>query len=146
MKKVEIYTDGACSKNPGPGGWAFIIKYAGKKLEKSGASHNTTNNKMELLAVIKALNQLKEPCYVELYTDSRYIVDSITKKWVFRWQQNNWMKNKKEKALNINLWEQLLDLIKIHNVNFNWIKGHKNQPENERCDELAVMEYKKLKL
>lgn len=144
MKKITIYTDGACSKNPGPGGWAFIIKYGEHILEKSGAERETTNNRMELTGVINALKSLKTNCEAEIYTDSKYVVDSIEKGWVFRWQQNNWMKNKKEKALNKDLWEELLKLLKIHKTKFNWIKGHANIKENERCDKLAVSEYKKL--
>lgn len=144
MKKVIIYTDGACSKNPGPGGWAFIIKYGEHILEKSGAEKETTNNRMELTGVINALKSLKTSCDAEIYTDSKYVVDSIEKGWVFRWQQNNWMKNKKEKALNKDLWEELLNLLKTHKTKFNWVKGHANIKENERCDKLAVSEYKKL--
>lgn len=144
MKKVVIYTDGACSKNPGPGGWAFIIKYGEHTLEKSGAEKETTNNRMELTGVINALKSLKTSCDAEIYTDSKYVVDSIEKGWVFRWQQNNWMKNKKERALNKDLWEELLNLLKIHKTKFNWVKGHANIEENEKCDKLAVNEYKKL--
>ena len=144
MKKITIYTDGACSKNPGPGGWAFIIKYGDNTLEKSGSEKETTNNRMELTGVINALKSLKTSCEAEIYTDSKYIVDSIEKGWVFRWQQNNWMKNKREKALNKDLWEELLTLLKTHKTKFNWIKGHSNIKENERCDKLAVYEYKKL--
>lgn len=146
MKKVKIYTDGACSQNPGPGGWAFIIKFNEHVLEKSGAKEKTTNNRMELLGVINALKALKIPCEAEIYTDSKYVVDSIEKGWVFRWQQNNWMKNKKEKALNKDLWEELLHLLKKHKTKFIWIKGHANNEENERCDKLAVSEYKKLNI
>lgn len=146
MKKVKIYTDGACSQNPGPGGWAFIIKFNEHVLEKSGAKEKTTNNRMELLGVINALKALKIPCEAEIYTDSKYVVDSIEKGWVFRWQQNNWMKNKKEKALNKDLWEELLHLLKKHKTKFIWIKGHADNEENERCDKLAVSEYKKLNI
>ena len=146
MKKVKIYTDGACSKNPGPGGWAFIIKFKEHVFERSGAEKQTTNNRMELLGVINALKTLKIPCEAEIYTDSKYVVDSIEKGWVFKWQQNNWMKNKKEKALNKDLWEELLSLLKKHKTKFNWIKGHANNKENERCDKLAVNEYKKLNI
>ena len=143
MKKVKIYSDGACSKNPGPGGWAFIIKFNEHYLEKSGGEEKTTNNRMELLAVINALKSLKEPCEVLIYTDSKYVVDSIEKGWVFRWEQNNWMKNKKQKALNKDLWQQLLLLLKIHKTYFSWVKGHASCEENNRCDKLAVLEYKK---
>ncbi len=145
MKKVEIYSDGACSQNPGPGGWAFIIKFNNHILEKSGGEEKTTNNRMELLGIINALKTLKEPCDVLIYTDSKYVVDSIEKGWVFRWKENNWMKNKKQQALNKDLWAKLLNLLEIHKTKFNWIKGHANCKENNRCDKLAVLEYKKLK-
>ncbi len=145
MKKVTIYTDGACSKNPGPGGWAFIIKFNDNKLEKSGGEKQTTNNRMELLGVINALKALKETCDVTIYTDSKYVVDSVEKGWAARWKKNNWMKNKKQKALNQDLWQDLLSLLDIHTVKFIWIKGHADHKENIRCDELAVLESQKLK-
>ena len=144
MKKIEIYTDGACSKNPGPGGWAFIIKFNEHVLKKSGAEKNTTNNRMELLGVINALKALKKPCQVEIFSDSKYVVDSIKKRWVFNWQKNNWIKPNKQKALNQDLWEELLNLLKIHKTEFFWVKGHSENKENELCDKLAVSEYKKL--
>ena len=144
MKNVEIYSDGACSKNPGPGGWAFILKYKNNSIEKSAGEKYTTNNRMELLAIINALESLKEPCNAIIYTDSKYVVDSIEKGWAKRWQKNGWMKNKKERALNVDLWEKLLSLTKIHNSKFYWVKGHAGHPENEKCDKLAVSEYKKL--
>lgn len=144
MHSVQIYSDGACSKNPGPGGWACILKYKTHELKISGSEKHTTNNRMELLAVINALKALKKPCFVQVFTDSKYIVDSINQGWAKRWQLNNWMKNKKEKALNADLWQQLLNLIKQHKTEFIWIKGHNNNPENELCDKMAVAEYKKL--
>jgi ribonuclease HI len=144
MKKVEIYTDGACSGNPGPGGWGAVLVYNSKEKELSGADKSTTNNRMELTAVIEALKALKEPCDVVLTTDSKYVCDAITKGWVYSWQKNNWKKSDKKPALNVDLWELLLPLLKIHNVEFVWVKGHNGHKYNERCDELAVNEYKKL--
>ena len=138
MKRVELYTDGACSGNPGPGGWGAILKYKGHEKEMSGGSPDTTNNRMELTAVITGLTTLKEPCQVDLYTDSQYIVNAVTKGWAVKWKANGWMRNKKEKALNPDLWEELLRLLSIHEVSFHWIKGHAGHPENERCDQLAV--------
>ena len=137
MKKVEIYTDGACSGNPGPGGWGAVLIYGAHRKEISGGEPQTTNNRMEIMAVIRGLELLKEPCEVTLTSDSRYVVDAIEKKWAIRWQQNNWMRNKKEPALNADLWEIMLSLIKKHRVTFHWVKGHAGHPENERCDELA---------
>lgn len=138
MKKVEIFTDGACSGNPGPGGYGVILKYNGHSKELSAGYKNTTNNRMELMAIIKGLEALKEPCEVTVYSDSRYIVDAINKGWVQRWAANHWMRNKKEAAKNIDLWERLLKLLKHHRVTFNWVKGHAGHEENERCDQLAV--------
>ncbi len=138
MKKVEIFTDGACKGNPGPGGWGSILRYKGTEKEISGGEANTTNNRMELTAVIKALELLKEPCEVELYTDSQYVANALTQGWAKKWQANGWMRNKKEKALNPELWEKLLKLYDTHSVNVNWVKGHAGHPENERCDRLAV--------
>ena len=143
MKKVEIFTDGACSGNPGPGGYGAILKYNGHTKEISGGNAETTNNRMELTAVITALNALKEPCEVDLYSDSRYIIDAVTKGWAKKWQANNWIKSDKKKALNSDLWEELLLLLEKHKVNFIWIKGHAGHIENERCDFLAVTESKK---
>lgn len=142
MKKVVIYTDGACSGNPGPGGYGAIIIYGEHQKEFSGGEKKTTNNRMEVLAAIVALEALKETCDVELYSDSRYLVDAIEKDWVTRWKKNNWMRNKKEPALNVDLWERLLIVLDRHNVNFHWVKGHAGHPENERCDELAREEIK----
>ncbi|HNX63952.1 MAG TPA: ribonuclease HI [Oscillospiraceae bacterium] len=139
-KTVYIYTDGACSGNPGPGGYGAILKYDGHIKELSGGEADTTNNRMELLGVIKALEVLKFPCKVIITTDSKYVADSVTKGWARKWKQNNWIKSDKKKALNIDLWERLLALLDVHDVTFNWVKGHAGHPENERCDRLAVME------
>ena len=139
-KEVEIYTDGACSGNPGPGGYGVILKYKGQVKELSGGEPQTTNNRMELMGVITGLNALKEPCVVMLYSDSKYIIDAINKGWAKKWRANNWIKSDKKKALNIDLWEQLLDLLDKHEVTFNWVKGHAGHIENERCDTLAVMQ------
>ena len=144
MKTVYIYTDGACSGNPGAGGWAAILMYNEFKKEMSGAEPMTTNNRMELCAVIYALKALKEPCKVMLTTDSKYVSDAITKGWARSWQKNGWIKSDKKPAMNADLWQELLELLKIHDVKFNWVKGHAGHPENERCDELAVSAYKAL--
>ncbi|WP_040198295.1 ribonuclease HI [Candidatus Soleaferrea massiliensis] len=143
MKTVELYTDGACSGNPGPGGWGAILRFAGREKELSGGSRDTTNNRMELTAVISGLSALKEPCRVDLYTDSQYIVNAITKGWAVKWKANGWMRNKKDKALNPDLWEQLLGLLGQHDVTFHWVKGHAGHPMNERCDQLAVAQSEK---
>lgn len=138
LKKVLIYTDGACSGNPGPGGYGAILIYNGKEKEISGGEENTTNNKMEMLGVIKALELLKEKCDVEIYSDSAYVVNSINNKWVYSWKKNNWIKSDKSKAKNIDLWERMLDLISFHNVKFIKVKGHADNEYNNRCDKLAV--------
>lgn len=143
MKKVQIFTDGACKGNPGAGGWGAILRYNSVEKEISGGEAMTTNNRMELTAVIRALELLKEPCEVELFTDSQYISNALTLGWAKKWQQNNWMRNKKEKALNPELWEKLLTLCCTHAVTVNWVKGHAGHPENERCDRLAVAEAEK---
>lgn len=145
MKKVTIYTDGACSGNPGAGGWGAILQYNGHEKEISGGDKLTTNNKMELLAVISALELLKEPCEVDLYSDSKYVIDSITKGWAVGWKARGWKKADKSPAKNVELWERLLNLLEIHQVTFHWVKGHADNPYNNRCDELAVSEWKKLK-
>lgn len=137
MKSIEIYTDGACSGNPGPGGYGTVLLYKDKKKELSGGYKSTTNNRMEIMAVIKGLEALKEPCSVKLYSDSKYVVDAIEKKWVERWRKNNWYRNKTQKALNIDLWTRMLELLEIHDVSFVWVKGHASNELNERCDELA---------
>ena len=143
LKKVNIYTDGACSGNPGPGGWGAILRYGKVEREISGGEEHTTNNRMELTAVISALEALKEPCEVDLYSDSKYVVEAIEKGWAVGWRARGWKKADKKPALNPDLWEQLLDLLEKHKVNFIWIKGHNEHPENERCDQLAVSEWKK---
>lgn len=145
MKKVEIFTDGACSGNPGPGGWGAILKYNGREKELSGGEKETTNNRMELTGVIQALKALKEPCIVTVTTDSKYVCDAINLEWVYKWRSNGWRKADKKPALNVDLWEQLLDLLQTHTVTFQWVKGHNDHPENERCDKLAVNEYAKFK-
>ena len=138
MKLVEIYTDGACSGNPGPGGYGVILKSNGNTKELSQGFKNTTNNRMELRAVIEGLKALKEKCNVLVYSDSKYIVDAVEKGWARRWEANNWYRNKKEKALNIDLWLDLLDILDKHQVRFRWVKGHAGHPENELCDQMAV--------
>lgn len=145
MKTVYIYTDGACSGNPGAGGWGAVLKYGAACKELSGAEEMTTNNRMELTAVIMGLKALKEPCEVILTTDSRYVVDGIEKGWARSWQRNGWIKSDKKPALNRELWEELLLLLDTHKVKFVWVKGHAGHPENERCDELAVSAYRALK-
>jgi ribonuclease HI len=140
MKQVTIYTDGACSGNPGPGGWGAILEYNGHRKELSGGDPATTNNRMELIGVISALRALNEPCEVALYTDSQYVVNAIEKGWAVKWRANGWMRNKKDPALNPDLWEQLLDLCTTHRVTFHWVKGHADNPNNNRCDQLAVQE------
>ncbi len=144
MKQVEIFTDGACSGNPGKGGWGAVLRYQGVEKELCGGAPDTTNNRMELTAVIEALSALKEPCAVTLTTDSKYVVDAIEKGWVYGWQRNGWRKADKKPALNVDLWEALLPLLKKHTVTFVWVKGHAGHPENERCDALAVGYYNNL--
>lgn len=139
MKKLDIYTDGACSGNPGAGGYGVVMLYKGARKELSQGYKTTTNNRMEVLAVIKGLEALKEPCQVTLYSDSKYVVDSVTKGWVYSWKKKNWIKSDKKKALNVDLWERLIALLDKHNVEFVWVKGHADNVENERCDELARM-------
>ncbi|MBQ5840656.1 MAG: ribonuclease HI [Clostridia bacterium] len=141
MKFVEIFTDGACSGNPGKGGWGAILRYGTTEKELCGGATETTNNRMELTAVIEALSALKEPCRVRLTSDSKYVIDAITKGWVYGWKQNGWRKADKKPALNVDLWEQLLPLLERHEVEFVWVKGHDGHPENERCDALAVGYY-----
>lgn len=137
MKKIEIYTDGACSGNPGPGGYAGILLYKGKEKIISGGEEQTTNNRMELTAVIKSLGALKEVCEVDLYTDSAYVCNAITQNWLTDWQLNNWKNSQKKLVLNKDLWMQLLDLIGKHKVNFIKVKGHADNLNNNRCDEIA---------
>ena len=138
MKKVEIFTDGACSGNPGPGGWGTILRYNGVEKELSGGEANTTNNRMELSAVINGLKALKEPCEVTLYSDSQYVCNALKLGWAKKWRSQGWMRNKKDPALNPELWSELLDLCDKHQLEIVWVKGHAGHPENERCDRLAV--------
>lgn len=145
MKTVDIYTDGACSGNPGPGGWGAILMYGEHKKELSGGEAHTTNNRMELLAVISALELLKEPCKINLYSDSQYIINAMTKGWAEKWRSNGWMRNKKEAASNPDLWERLMALCEEHDVNFIWVKGHAQNKYNNRCDEMAVEQSQKYK-
>ncbi len=143
MKNVEIFTDGACSGNPGPGGWGAILRYNGNEKELSGGAADTTNNRMEITAVLQALTALKEACNVTLYSDSQYVCNALKLGWAKKWKANNWMRNKKEPALNPDLWEKLLEQYDRHNVTVVWVKGHAGHPENERCDRLAVEQAKK---
>ncbi len=144
MKKVTLYTDGACSGNPGPGGFCAILVYQDKEKCISGAERETTNNRMELLAVICGLEALKEPCCVEVVSDSKYVVDAIEKGWLSSWQVKGWKKADKKPVLNVELWQRLLPLLSRHQVQFHWIKGHAGHPYNERCDAVAVQEYLRL--
>ena len=145
MKHVQIFTDGACSGNPGPGGWGTVLRFGEHEKELSGGEANTTNNRMELTAVIEGLKALKEPCAVTLTTDSKYVCDSVTKGWVYGWRKRGWKKSSGDPALNVDLWEQLLPLLETHRVEFVWVKGHAGHPENERCDALAVAQSQKYK-
>lgn len=138
MKFVEIFTDGACSGNPGPGGYGAILRCDGREKELSGGEPHTTNNRMELMGVISALEALKFPCEVRLTTDSKYVVDGVTKGWAAGWRKRGWKKSDGKPALNPDLWARLLDLLDTHKVEFCWIKGHAGHEENERCDRLAV--------
>ena len=137
-KQVTIYTDGACEGNPGPGGYGVVLIHGDRRRELSEGYRLTTNNRMELLAVIRGLETLKERCHVTLHSDSRYVIDGIDKGWAARWRANDWMRNKKESAINPDLWGRLLDLCDAHDVEFRWVRGHSGVPENERCDRLAV--------
>ncbi|MBQ6974464.1 MAG: ribonuclease HI [Oscillospiraceae bacterium] len=143
MKTVTIYTDGACSGNPGPGGWGAILAWNGMEKELSGGEANTTNNRMELLGVITALEALREPCVVELYSDSKYVIDALEKRWVYGWQARGWKKADKKPALNVDLWQRLLPLVARHELHYHWVKGHADNEKNNRCDALAVAESKK---
>lgn len=138
MKKVNIYTDGACRGNPGHGGWGAVLVYGSTEKELSGGDPLTTNNRMELSAVIAALSALKEPCEVTLTTDSQYVVNAIEKGWLDNWQKNNWRKSDRGEVLNVDLWRELLSLLDNHKVSFVWVKGHNGHPYNERCDKLAT--------
>ncbi|MBQ6508381.1 MAG: ribonuclease HI [Flexilinea sp.] len=144
MNEVTIYTDGACSGNPGPGGYGVILMSGKYKKELSGGEPETTNNRMELMAVIVGLQALKRPCTVTLYSDSQYVVNMVQQGWLERWKQNGWMRNKKEPAKNVDLLEELDRLLRMHQVEMIWVKGHADNPYNNRCDELAVSAYKNL--
>ena len=145
MKEVTLYTDGACSGNPGPGGWGAILIYKDIRKEMSGGDKETTNNKMELTAAIEGLSALKEPCRVKLYSDSKYLIDGITKDWARGWKAKGWKKSDGKPALNIDLWERILELDDYHEIEYIWVKGHAGNPNNERCDRLAVAYYESLK-
>jgi ribonuclease HI len=138
MKKILVYTDGACSGNPGPGGYGAILRYNGTEKELSGGCRGTTNNRMEIMGAIAALESLREPCEVTIVTDSQYLVNSIEKRWVFGWKARGWRRGKNEPVQNIDLWKRLLPLLELHRVTFQWVRGHAGHPENERCDALAV--------
>ena len=144
MKKVEIYTDGACSGNPGVGGYASILIYNGNEKVVSGFERQTTNNRMELLAVIKGLEALKEDCEVDLYSDSQYVVEAFNQGWIVNWESNGWKTSAKKEVKNIDLWQKLIELTKMHKVNFIKVKGHADNVKNNRCDELARGEISKL--
>ena len=145
MKHVDLYTDGACSGNPGPGGYGIILVYNGKEKELSEGFAETTNNRMEILAVINGLKALKEPCEVTVYSDSKYVVDAVNKNWLYNWEENDWRRSNKEPVLNPELWMELLVLMEEHEVSFVWVKGHNEHPQNERCDRLAVAAAQKAK-
>ena len=138
MKTVTIYTDGACSGNPGPGGWGAILRWGEYSKELSGGEASTTNNRMELTAVISALRALREPCAVELYSDSKYVIDGLDKGWAESWRRRGWVKSDKKPALNPDLWGELLELAAVHEVRCHWVKGHADNEFNNRCDQLAV--------
>ena len=142
MKEVTIYTDGACSGNPGPGGWGAILMFRDQKLELSGYEAHTTNNRMELLAPIQALSRLKEPCAVKVYSDSAYLVNAFKQHWLDNWQRRSWIKSDKKPVENQDLWKELLRLCDIHQVQWFKVKGHADNPYNNRCDELATGEIK----
>ena len=145
IKHVDIFTDGACSGNPGPGGYGVILRYKGVNKELSGGEPNTTNNRMELTAVIEGLKKLKEPCIVELYSDSKYVIDALSKGWAWGWKKKGWVKSDKKPALNPDLWDVLLALVQTHEVHYHWVKGHADNVYNNRCDAMAVAEWQKLK-
>ena len=145
MKTVTLYTDGACSGTPGPGGWGAILCYGEHELSLSGGEAHTTNNRMELTAVIEGLKKLKEPCIVELYSDSKYVIDALSKGWAWGWKKKGWVKSDKKPALNPDLWDVLLALVQTHEVHYHWVKGHADNVYNNRCDAMAVAEWQKLK-
>ena len=143
MKHIDMFTDGACKGNPGPGGWCAILRYNGVEKVISGGEKDTTNNRMELSAVLFGLKAFKEPCHITLQSDSKYVLDSISKGWVYGWQKKGWKKSDGKPALNVDLWQQLLTEIAKHDIEYVWIKGHAGHPENERCDAQAVKESEK---
>lgn len=143
MKQITIYTDGSCSGNPGPGGWGAILDYKGVRKELSGGEYETTNNRMEMTAVIKALECLREPCEITLCSDSKYVMDALSKGWAKGWRARGWRKADKQPALNADLWARMLELCEPHVFYYQWIKGHAGHPENERCDRLAVAQTEK---
>lgn len=143
MKKITIYTDGACSGNPGPGGWGAILEYKGVRKEISGGEAETTNNRMELMGIIRALEQLKEPCDITFCSDSKYVMDGLSKGWAKGWKAQGWIKSDKKPALNPDLWDRLLALTEVHTLHYHWVKGHAENAYNNRCDELAVAESQK---
>jgi len=145
VKVVTLYTDGACSGKPSPWGCGAILEFNGHEKELSGGVESTTNNRMELTAVIEGLKALKEPCVVELYSDSKYVIDALEKGWAMGWQKNGWRKADKKPALNPDLWEILLNLTQQHILHYHWVKGHAENPKNNRCDEMAVAQWKAIK-
>lgn len=140
LKSVQLFCDGACSGNPGPGGWGAILRFNGIEKELSGGEALTTNNRMELLGCISGLEALKEPCEVLIFTDSKYLADAFGKKWIAKWMENGWITSGKKPVKNRELWERLIKLSQQHRITWNWIKGHAGHPENERCDKIAVIE------
>ena len=144
ISEVTIYTDGACSGNPGPGGWAAILMAGGAKKELSGGERDTTNNRMELMAVIEGLAALKRPCKVDVYSDSAYVVNAFSQNWIEKWIRNGWKNSAKAEVANSDLWMRLIELTNTHNVTFHKVKGHAENEFNNRCDELAVAEWKKI--
>ena len=138
LKEINLYTDGASSGNPGPGGYGVILKYLNNQKELSGGFRRTTNNRMELMAVIEGLKSIKEKCKVNIHSDSKYIVDAIEQEWIYKWKSLGWKRNKKQKLLNPDLWQELFGLLQKHEVKLFWVRGHNGHPENERCDYLAV--------
>ncbi len=144
ISEVTIYTDGACSGNPGPGGWAAILMAGGAKKELSGGERDTTNNRMELMAVIEGLKALKRPCKVDIYSDSAYVVNAFEQDWIGKWMKNGWKNSAKAEVANSDLWKDLIGLTTMHNVTFHKVKGHADNEFNNRCDELAVAEWKKI--
>lgn len=144
ITEVTIYTDGACSGNPGPGGWASILMAGGVKKELSGGERDTTNNRMELMAVIEGLSALKRPCKVDVYSDSAYVVNAFSQNWIEKWIKNGWKNSAKAEVANSDLWKRLIELTSLHDVTFHKVKGHADNEFNNRCDELAVAEWKRL--